>query len=131
MFDKIDLSPGVKQMNGTLLDMDHTIYRQPPSPEVDAAWERLGSLHAHAITSKDIIRLGKDPSKVAKYPLSMGLGDDAYAAEFDTFHKIHCLNGLRRDIYFDYYFLERYPDRKPSELHQIHTSHCLNYLLQR
>lgn len=39
--------------------MDGSIYRAPPSPEVDAAWNRVADLRPTWITTEDVIKLGK------------------------------------------------------------------------
>jgi Mycotoxin biosynthesis protein UstYa len=130
ILDEIDLKFTTKQIVGEDEDTDHSIFRQPPSPAVDAAWNNLSNLNSIWVSSSDIVRMGKDPKSVAKYPESFNLGLDAYAAELDSLHKIHCLNSLRKEIYFDYYFGDKYPDGKTPELHQAHTSHCLYVLLQ-
>lgn len=118
------------RVNGTLLDTDHSIFRQPPSPEVDAAWARIGSLLPHVINTEDVVRLGKDPSKVARFPEDWGYGPEAYMAELDVMHTIHCLNAIRRDVHWKHYFADRYPGGDFPELHKIHTDHCLYIVLQ-
>ncbi|KAI7265005.1 hypothetical protein KC345_g8615 [Hortaea werneckii] len=55
-------------MNGTLLYMDNSVFRGPPSPEVDAAWERISSLLPHVVSTEEVVKLGKDPSKTARWP---------------------------------------------------------------
>jgi hypothetical protein len=107
-----------------------SIYRQDPSPAVDAAWGRIANVRTAAISRDDVVKLGKDPSIAAKYPPSFGFGPDAFIAEIDVFHQIHCLDALRREIFFDHYYASRFPDGKPSELHKQHTSHCIYILLQ-
>jgi Mycotoxin biosynthesis protein UstYa len=107
-----------------------TIYRQDPSPAVDAAWDRIANVRTTVISRDDVVKLGKDPVSSAKYPPSFGYGDDAYVAEVDVFHLIHCLDSLRREIFFDHYHADKFPDGKPSDLHKQHTSHCIYILLQ-
>ena len=112
------------------MDMDHSIFRAPPSPEVDAAWERVGNLWPHVIHTDDVIRLGKDPSKTARWPLDWGFGPEAHVAGLDVLHTIHCLNAIRRDVHWRHYYIEKYPDGVFPELHRIHTDHCLHVILQ-
>jgi len=45
-------------------------------------------------------------------------------------HQIHCLDAIRQEAYFDHYFGKLYPDRNPPEVHKLHLSHCIYYLLQ-
>ena len=130
ILDKIDLRLSTICVNGTDEDLTHSIYWQPPSPETDAAWSRLSNSRTIWISSSDIKKLGKDPANVAHFPEYFNLGSDAYAAELDIYHKVHCLNTLRKAIHFDYYYGDRFPDGKPSELHTTHVTHCLYILLQ-
>ena len=117
-------------MKGSVVNIDDDVLRRPPSDEVDKAWEDIIDHEVSWVTSSDLIKLGKDPSVNVKIPLEYGVGDDAYAVETDMLHKIHCLNRIRKDVYFDHYWLQVYPDRDPSELHQWHTNHCIYILLQ-
>jgi hypothetical protein len=131
LFDEIGVRLETVQVNGTLLNTHPpTIYRQDPLPEVDAAWERIANVRTVAVTKEDVIKLGKDPSISAKYPSDFGLGDDAYIAEVDVFHLIHCLNTLRQEIFFDDYYGKNYPNGKPGKFYKTHTSHCIYILLQ-
>ncbi|CCE30871.1 uncharacterized protein CPUR_04721 [Claviceps purpurea 20.1] len=79
-------------INGSLLDRGESIYRQAPSAEVDTAWDLITNQLPHAISSQDVLRLGKDPKKTAKWPSEWGFGSDAYIAELDIVHTVHCLN---------------------------------------
>lgn len=117
-------------MKGTFLNEDHDILRQKPSPEVDAAWENLTDHGITYVSSSDIMKMGKDPAVVANFGPEFGLGPDAYAVETDIIHKIHCLNMIRKDLNFDYYWGEMYPDGVPSERHRLHTNHCVYIILQ-
>jgi hypothetical protein len=37
-----------------------SVFRQVPSPDVDAEWERLTDIGTHIINSADVCKLGKD-----------------------------------------------------------------------
>ncbi|KAI6804059.1 hypothetical protein KC363_g6449 [Hortaea werneckii] len=117
-------------VNGTLLYMDNSVFRGPPSPEVDAAWERISSLLPHVVSTEEVVKLGKDPSKTARWPADWGFGPDAHIAELDVLHTIHCLNAIRRDVHWQYYFKDEYPDGSFPELHRVHTDHCIHIVLQ-
>lgn len=107
---------------------DESIYRQPPSPEVDAAWARIETQNPIPLTRQDLVNQGKDPDMFAKFPESFGFGPDAFIGRIDVFHQIHCLNRLRMHLYWnvDYY----YPDEEMGKYHQLHASHCVYALLQ-
>ncbi|KAG6063532.1 hypothetical protein E4U32_001173 [Claviceps aff. humidiphila group G2b] len=98
--------------------------------EVEAAWDFITDQLPHAISSQDVLRLGKDPNKTAKWPSEWGFGSDAYIAELDIVHTVHCLNAVHRDVHWRHYFGDRYPDGKFPELHRTHTDHCIYIILQ-
>ena len=117
--------------NGSFTNPPHpSIYRQPPSPEVDAAWARLGNINPIPMTSEDVQRRGVDPLTTAKFPASFGFGDDAHIGRLDVFHQIHCLDALRREIYFDHYYGGKFINDIPTPSHQAHLGHCLEIVLQ-
>ena len=117
--------------NGSFTGPPHpSIYRQPPSPEVDAAWARLGNINPIPMTSEDVRKRGIDPLDTAKFPQSYSFGNDAHVGRLDVYHQIHCLNALRKEIYFDKYYGGKFVDDIPTPLHQGHVSHCLEIVLQ-
>jgi hypothetical protein len=101
----------------------NVMYRQPPSPEVDAAWQRLTmvDLELVAVSGEDIAKSGKDPSVAVPY----GDTPDTYLAELDIIHQLHCLNTLRQHIHYDYYWSEPIDENTEG-----HRDHCLHTLLQ-
>jgi hypothetical protein len=105
-------------------DGGSTIYRDPPSPEVDAAWSRLIPEHIWSVSHSDILKMRKDPEVVAKLPPEYG--DNAYVGKALAFHHIHCLNSIRQALHKDYY----YPDGDPYPLFNLHTGHCIQALLE-
>ena len=126
----------MKRLNGRLHD-NTTIWRLDPSPEVDQAWDTISAEKYEIITvsSAAISHSSKNPSLSVKAPTSWNRGTDAYPAQVDVFHQIHCLNELRKEMHFDYYYSDKFPvgpDGKrtiPVE-HQEHKKHCLHMLLQ-
>ena len=131
MLDRIDIPLTTVPINGTLLNTQpQSIFRQDPSPEVDAAWERFAAVGSTSVSSEEVLKLGKDPTRTAKFPPDFGLGDDAHIAEIDVFHQIHCLDYLRREANYDYYFADKHLEGTALERHQTHTTHCVYLLLQ-
>ncbi|KAI1844709.1 hypothetical protein JX266_009165 [Neoarthrinium moseri] len=122
----MDMKISSQTFNGALRD-NTTIWRKPPSREVDAAWDFLSAEDMQLITvsADDILLAGKDPSRSVKAPASWGFGDDAYIAQVEVFHQIHCLNELRKEMHYDYYY-----SSPRTELHLSHKSHCVHMLLQ-
>jgi hypothetical protein len=106
---------------------NESVYRLPPSPEIDAAWCRISDIGTHVISSKEVHRLGKDSNKAIRVPTSWGYGNDAHIAMLDGIHLVHCLNSMRnsRHINFDYHHLD------PVGLECVpHLTHCVKALVE-
>ena len=109
---------------------NESIYRQPPSPSVDAAWDRLSDIGTHILTTSDVLLLGKDPSKAVRVPESWGYGPSAHIATIDGIHLVHCLNSMRKSLHinFPYYFPESKGPLGPEYV--PHLTHCVEAVLQ-
>jgi hypothetical protein len=101
----LDRSPAPNASNP-----DH-IYRLPPSPEVDAAWDRITDIGMYPISREDIVKIQKNPDISIIPPEFWGMGNDEhgepnYFMEIDVFHQLHCLNALRKGLIhnYDYYW---------------------------
>lgn len=132
ILDSVELGPVTKHGNTTLLlGSEPSIYRQDPSYEVDVAWDRLGDLRLIPLTREEVEAIGKSPQDAVKFPIDFGLGPEAYAGRLDVFHQIHCLDTLRREAYFEHYYGSVYPGgfNQTSNMHRLHLSHCIEYLL--
>ncbi|KAF7196904.1 Oxidase ustYa [Pseudocercospora fuligena] len=131
MFDRIDMRLVEKQLNATLLPSPNDeMLRGEPSSTVDAAWDRIANTAPIALSRREIIAAGIDPSKIVKYPESYGLGE-VYAARIDVFHQLHCLDALRRGSYWSHYEADQWVNvESSSPLHKAHLSHCIYYLAQ-
>ncbi|KAE8385345.1 hypothetical protein BDV23DRAFT_176292 [Aspergillus alliaceus] len=128
-----DISFSNRRMDATLFPDDNpNIFRQEPSPEVDRAWSIISDTRPIPISREDVLSIGKDPAMAVKLSPDFGLGDDVYAGRIDVLHQIHCLNALRMEAYFDYYYGEKYPEgfNQTDEKHRYHLSHCIYMLLQ-
>ncbi|CAG8978977.1 hypothetical protein HYALB_00012260 [Hymenoscyphus albidus] len=140
ILQRFEVDTILKTVQGTLFNEHNDLLRRPPSPSVDAVWDRLASLGTFFISSSDVVRLGKNPEISTKAPLEWacdlekpltlkGFGPDAYLAHLDGQHALHCLDAVRRYAYGEYY----YPDAKDwntSSIDEAHRSHCLHILLQ-
>ncbi|KAG1810546.1 uncharacterized protein BJ212DRAFT_1279090, partial [Suillus subaureus] len=81
------------RFNGTL--GTPSIYRGSPSPEINAAWDRM-SLNARPVrmTLEQLLRTGEKPSPaMTRYPDEYGGG---YMAIVEVIHQLHCIDMLRR-----------------------------------
>ncbi|KAL4861735.1 hypothetical protein BDV12DRAFT_203706 [Aspergillus spectabilis] len=124
-----------KKVDGTLFpSIDPNIFRQEPSHEVDKAWSLISDTRPIPLTREDVLAIGKDPSSSVKLPDSIfGLGEDIYAGRIDVLHQLHCLNALRQQSYFDFYYGHKYSSQAEAQndtLHAYHLSHCIYLLLQ-
>ncbi|KII95582.1 hypothetical protein PLICRDRAFT_34492 [Plicaturopsis crispa FD-325 SS-3] len=114
---------------------DLAIYEQPPSDEVDNAWNDLYKYAISRVPKSEAARL---PNKT--YPVENE--KDKYFVGLDVFHQLHCLNYLREALYPDYY-----PPPEPFtsnttgattaaeyahlEKHRVgHIPHCLGVVRQ-
>ncbi|KAL7939301.1 hypothetical protein V8C35DRAFT_286277 [Trichoderma chlorosporum] len=115
--------------DGAFLANSTSVFRLPPSPEVDKAWEDLGT------TSKPLV-LSKSQAKQAGISpdhLKTPSGDFPVLFEFN--HHMHCLNLIRKSVYFnhDYYSSPSYPGHhlgKDRETITKHVTHCIDMLRQ-
>jgi hypothetical protein len=57
-------------MNGSLWNEPYSVFRGDPSPEVNAAWNRVADVKWFTISSEEVLRLGKDPTRTVKVPES-------------------------------------------------------------
>lgn len=120
------------ETEGRLFGVDNgSMYRNKlkPDPDVDAAWHSLEYIRTFPITAAQVRKLGKNPDIAVKFPPEYGLGDDAYMAQIDLFHQLHCLNLLRHLAWNEYD--RNGTAKKPySDVHWVHVSHCTDILVQ-
>ncbi|KAG1813502.1 uncharacterized protein BJ212DRAFT_1365326, partial [Suillus subaureus] len=119
---------GIIRFNGTL--GTPSIYRGPPSPEINAAWDRI-SLDARPVrmTLEQLLRTGEKPSpSMARYPDEHGGG---YMASVEVIHQLHCLDMIRRASWGeqDNSTSHEFKD-SPEVFRRIHLDHCIEMLRQ-
>lgn len=114
-----------------------SIARAMPNPASDALWEEIELARVIPVTRAQIMKMGKDPSTVTKLEDDVwGLGDDSYAATFDLYHQLHCLNALRRIAYGSTYYRsdgkQGNASRSGDDLgsQELHINHCVDILYQ-
>jgi hypothetical protein len=133
ILDAVDLSPITTKIDGRLhVPANASIYRGEPSPATDAAWDDISAEAAEVILvdSATLSRAGFDPSQYFSAPESWGHGSDQYPVQIDVFHQLHCLNAIRKQMYFGHYYAADFPDGKPDEMHWMHQRHCLHMVMQ-
>ncbi|KAE8165405.1 hypothetical protein BDV40DRAFT_309171 [Aspergillus tamarii] len=131
LLDRVDIPRVTISPNASLYDTDPpSILRIPTGPEADAEWFRIGTgVMPIIISSDEIYKLGKDPSAAVKIPEEHGYGNDAYIAQTEVFHLLHCLDMLRKEISYDHYYFPRFGNHPDAE-HVAHISHCIDILAQ-
>jgi hypothetical protein len=129
LLDEIDIQYSVVDYNGSFFH--ETIYRQDPSPEVDAAWEDLGiDYRALPVPKEQALKAGITEGQVhirEKY-------GGGYPANVEGLHHLHCLNLLRQSLKFNYdYYKEKGDGAFKNEEYvvKVHISKCLQYLVER
>ncbi|KAM3073411.1 hypothetical protein ACMFMG_004690 [Clarireedia jacksonii] len=134
VMDKVHIPLIRKKIDATLFpepgNPDH-IYRGRPSPEVDAAWERISHIGMHALTKQEVEAIGKNATECAKTMPEWGYGPETYMAEIDVFHQLHCLDALRRTnvLNYDYYWGKDW-GYEPPVMFESHVDHCIDILRQ-
>ncbi|KAK6535803.1 hypothetical protein TWF281_000054 [Arthrobotrys megalospora] len=127
VFDALNMGLHNTVFNGSLFSLNTSgIFRQSPSPEVDAAWESITRVPNFLVNREDIEKVGKDPKLVVKAPAAWNVGEK-YLVALEGHHTMHCLNEIRREVYSDYYFganEAHYP------LRWVHIAHCLDIIRQ-
>lgn len=131
--DQYNLNPQVERVNGTFFPSNEpSIARQFPNEVADKIWDEWELRRIYPVTRKDLLRMAVDVTTAVKLEnFHWGLGNDAYAASWDVYHQLHCLNHLRKMVYTSYYnmTLPRLNPENPTKT-EIHTNHCVDILMQ-
>ncbi|KAL1986125.1 hypothetical protein VTN96DRAFT_6777 [Rasamsonia emersonii] len=115
--------------NGTL-DWP-SIYRGPPSPELDAAWSHIAyDMGVVGVPEEEALKAGLRKGDVRIPPGYKNSG--YYMASLEVTHQLHCVNFLRKAAWLNYPY---YKDKgwefsdPPDELER-HLYHCIEILRQ-
>ncbi|KAL0943571.1 uncharacterized protein CTRU02_201458 [Colletotrichum truncatum] len=132
ILEKFDIPKVNRVTNGTLYDTNPpSILRQRVGKEADDEWHRIGDhVWPLVIGEADVRRLGKDPTVAVKIPEELGYGSDAYIAQTEVFHHLHCLDMLRREISYEHYYEAKEGPKPGGAQHQAHIGHCFDILAQ-
>ncbi|KAH6869431.1 hypothetical protein B0T10DRAFT_594688 [Thelonectria olida] len=111
------------------------IYRQPPSDEVDEAWERIANGRDIVISRAEVIALGKNPNETVRADPAWGFGNDAHLGLVHAMHQNHCLDTLRKAVYYNYYYRHKRgfganPPEDYRAKYYAHLDHCIDFLRQ-
>ncbi|KAJ7104124.1 hypothetical protein B0H15DRAFT_766556, partial [Mycena belliarum] len=118
---------GTLKFNGTF--RHPSIYRGTPTPELDAAWDRLTTdVQPMRISKETLLRIGKaDVPSLVRYREEDGGG---YMASVEVVHQLHCLNMLRKYTYHDYYKDTDKAFTIRPDIFRNHLDHCVELLRQ-
>ncbi|RYC60887.1 hypothetical protein CHU98_g5324 [Xylaria longipes] len=136
VFDQLKIPTKLRDLHIPLIPNvtdPRDIYRLPPSPAVDEAWDRITRVNLISISENEIRKLGKDPSLTIQSPESWWSKSwgGGYMGQIDVFHQIHCLNMLRQGliINYNYYWGKKYGLTPPVQF-GVHLNHCLATILE-
>ncbi|KAK0620542.1 hypothetical protein B0T14DRAFT_586967 [Immersiella caudata] len=111
---------------------DANVFRgEPPSPEVDKAWESLGVGYRPVMISDDkAYRSGLTTNHTRRNSKYGG----GYPVYVEGLHQLHCLNLLRKSLYYNYEYYHtqgKGPFSDPDKVLHWHVSHCVDFIRQR
>jgi len=102
----------------------------PPTPEVDAAWERYWQTWIFSVDEAAFLT-SQPQYPLAAVRLEGGSHHGRYLATFEATHQLHCLYNLFRASYLDSYPDEKADyDRDPRKWHE-RVDHCVEILRQK
>ncbi|KAK1673426.1 hypothetical protein BDP55DRAFT_670199 [Colletotrichum godetiae] len=132
ILERFDVPRISRVTNGTLYDTNPpSVLRQRVGKEADKEWHRIGDhVWPLVIGEADVRQLGKDPRIAVKIPEDHGYGSDAYIAQTEVFHHLHCLDMLRREVSYEHYYESKEGPRPGGAQHQAHIGHCFDILAQ-
>ncbi|TLS25891.1 hypothetical protein PpBr36_07589 [Pyricularia pennisetigena] len=124
----VDITYAYTNFNGSFLK--ETIYRKDASPEVDAAWEALGvDYRPGIIPLEDGPAVGLEERHVQRSE-KYGAG---YFVNVEGMHHLHCLNLVRKSLYFNYAYykdLGMHAFKNDEHILKLHITHCLDTVRQ-
>lgn len=115
------------RFNGTL-DFP-SIYRGPPSPEIDTTWNRISlDVGPTRMTYEEMLKANATNmrSKV-RFPDKIGGG---YMVSIEASHQMHCVNLLRKASWAEYYGPIDTSFQASPEILRMHLDHCVEMLRQ-
>lgn len=125
----VDITLTDVKVNGTLWPPKEPNWMraEPHQATIEAMWESYepGFKYSFGISREDIVGLGQDPDLAVTLP-----GEpDTYIASFDSLHKTHCLNEIRK-MTFEDYGAQEVKKHKHGRFWWVHLRHCVDLLMQ-
>ncbi|KFY81332.1 hypothetical protein V500_11540 [Pseudogymnoascus sp. VKM F-4518 (FW-2643)] len=126
----VGLHYNLQHFNGSFMKLN--AFRQPAGPEVDAAWDSLGTdYRAFVVSPSDGHRSGLTPKTHVHISPRYGGG---YPANVEGLHHLHCLNLLRQALYYNYDYYHALglgAFSNDDHIVRFHVTHCLDILRQQ
>lgn len=72
LLDRFEFTFQKVKNNASLFNHPYSIYKDDPSPEVDAAWEDIADTPVLVIDREDVLKIGKDPEYAVAVPEEFG-----------------------------------------------------------
>ncbi|KAG2365815.1 hypothetical protein BDR07DRAFT_1328799 [Suillus spraguei] len=121
------VEPVITRFNGTL-DFP-SIYRGPPSPEIDAAWNRISRNVGPTQMTRDELLKANATNLRSKVRLPDKVGG-GYMASIEISHQMHCMNLLRKATWSEYYEPTDIAFQSTPEILRLHFDHCIDMIRQ-
>ncbi|KAF2035098.1 hypothetical protein EK21DRAFT_33411, partial [Setomelanomma holmii] len=98
----------------------------------DAAWDRLAPTDTGVffVKKQEAIRDEINPDKHAYFGAPES-GVEGYPVVIEAVHQIHCLNVLRKNLYFNHDFYAAQAQAKCPEENTPQCDHCVDFLRRR
>ncbi|OAL54615.1 hypothetical protein IQ07DRAFT_530971 [Pyrenochaeta sp. DS3sAY3a] len=100
----------------------HTIYSDPPSPEVDKAWDDLVRPIYFSATKEEL----RSSNEVPDDTVSL-LDMEGYLGTIGVYHGLHCMRRIYWHLHEDTYFANRTAQARSVEI--VHARHCLGVVV--
>ncbi|TAQ83165.1 hypothetical protein B7494_g8511 [Chlorociboria aeruginascens] len=97
VLNEVDQEYSTTYFNGSF--MQEMIYRRPASPEVDAAWQALGIEYRPSVIPKEEGKASGFSKHHVQRAKKYGGG---YFVQVEGLHHLHCLNMVRKSLYYNY-----------------------------
>ncbi|KXT11662.1 hypothetical protein AC579_7025 [Pseudocercospora musae] len=106
--------------------------QHPSEGDVDAAWESLGLNSGHfLIPTSEAHRFDLERERHVTLPKDL-LGEEYFIAMLDVMHQLHCLDALRRALWYNRdWYLKHRNNHAVTGVHIAHTNHCIDSLRER
>ncbi|KAH3953682.1 hypothetical protein HBH53_031740 [Parastagonospora nodorum] len=101
---------------------EHSIFSDPPSSEVDKAWDDLVRPIYFSATEEEVKSSNEEPDDTVSL-----LDRDGYLGTIGVYHGLHCMRRIYWHLHEDTYFKNRTAEARAVEI--VHARHCLGVVV--